>query len=352
MSFSGSSTQSVDLDANELDAVVLFKDEATDLSTVQDLEDGLSRFGYEITDKITRRELVLIYKKIKQEMDKEIFQLANVKYQYSKAKEMRQRQFNLRKEFDKLQNDAVLENLKSQEESFQKAADLVQAKLMKKHEEEVRQFSDYMENKVKEEDFFHGIQTSNLTQTLSKIERPNVRYTKRLIELHKAETGLNMMNEYDEAEKVRKMIDKILPGATKKFYKEFDRTLETKKTKLTQTQDTDRASLEEKLKKMEWKEIRKRENEGKLTDQRLKNHLKDMRHTHSMEAKLKPEMSVKPSALWQHRTNYNATSASLRGKQLLDHTRGKRTGEVVFAEPLTTEHDFLDMPPDTFESYP
>jgi len=36
--------------------------------------------------------------------------------------------------------------------------------------------------------------------------------------------------------------------------------------------------------------------------QRITNHEKDMRHTHFMESKLKAEMSVKPSALWQHRT--------------------------------------------------
>lgn len=352
MSFTTGSTQPIDLDANELDAVVLFKDEATDLSTVQDLEDALSRFGYEITDKITRRELVLIYKKIKQEMDKEIFQLANVKNRYADAKEMRQRQINLRSEFDGLQKNAVLDNLKSQEENFQKASDLVQAKLMKKHDQEIKEFTTFVSNKKEQEEFFHGIQTSNLNQTISKIERPNIRYTKRLIELHRAETGLNLLNQYDDALKVRKMIDRILPGATKKFYNEFEKSLEKKKDSLAKTQESDRALLEEKLKKLEWKEIRKREIEYKLCEQRLKNHMKDMRHTHAMEAKLKPEMSVKPSALWQHRANYNATSASLRGQQLLDHAREKRSGEVVYADPLTKEHDFIAMPPDTFEFYP
>ena len=35
--------------------------------------------------------------------------------------------------------------------------------------------------------------------------------------------------------------------------------------------------------------------------QRIKNHQQDMHHSHTMEAKLKAEMSVKPSALWQRR---------------------------------------------------
>ena len=37
------------------------------------------------------------------------------------------------------------------------------------------------------------------------------------------------------------------------------------------------------------------------TEQRIKNHSKDMNHSHLLESKLKAEMSVKPSALWQHR---------------------------------------------------
>lgn len=35
--------------------------------------------------------------------------------------------------------------------------------------------------------------------------------------------------------------------------------------------------------------------------QRLKNHDKDMSHAHRLEERLRPEMSVKPSALWQKR---------------------------------------------------
>lgn len=65
--------------------------------------------------------------------------------------------------------------------------------------------------------------------------------------------------------------------------------------------------------------------------QRLKNHEKDMSHTHTMEGKLKAEMSVKPSALWQHRPGYDFTSASLRGQQVLDIARDKKIGTAVYA---------------------
>jgi hypothetical protein len=131
-------------------------------------------------------------------------------------------------------------------------------------------------------------------------------------------------------------------------------------------------------------------------NQRIKNHEQDMNHSHTMEAKLKPEMSVKPSALWQRREvgphsifclplvsildiitfiftqHFQSTAASLRGQQLLDHARGKKSGEAVFAgnlapflvagtvyaillslsvcvtaESLVTRHDFFGTPQDT-----
>lgn len=51
------------------------------------------------------------------------------------------------------------------------------------------------------------------------------------------------------------------------------------------------------------------------------NHEQGMYHSHYRESKLKPEMSVKPSALWQKRHGYNRTSAALRGDQLLNYER-------------------------------
>ncbi len=65
-----------------------------------------------------------------------------------------------------------------------------------------------------------------------------------------------------------------------------------------------------------------------------------MRHAHKLESKLRPEMSVKPSALWQKRKGYSNSSSSLRGQQLLACVRGNKKSDVVFAESLVNKHDF------------
>lgn len=194
----------------EVDANEIFKQEADELTTVQNLEDGLNRFGYSKDDRITRRDLATIYSKIKKEMEAEIFRLANSSF-YSEAKEMRGRLTAIRQEFDDLQLNGAANIRNDQKEYFEKATHVLHHDLNRRHEEDVKELTNYFNKLKSDEDFFHTIQTDNLTQTISKIHKPKMRYSKRLIELFKAEYGLNNLNQYDDALKVRKMINKILP---------------------------------------------------------------------------------------------------------------------------------------------
>ena len=70
--------------------------------------------------------------------------------------------------------------------------------------------------------------------------------------------------EYEEARKVRSMIDRILPKAEKRFYAEFDNKMEAKRESLRAAQREDIARLEEKLKGLQWKDRRRREKEASL----------------------------------------------------------------------------------------
>ena len=86
-----------------------------------------------------------------------------------------------------------------------------------------------------------------------------------------------------------------------------------------------------------------------IGNQRLVNHKLDMNHAHLQEQKLRPEMSVKPSALWEKRRGYEATDAARRGDQLLQIGRTGKLGSLaasppksVYATPLTVRHDFHD----------
>jgi hypothetical protein len=242
----------------ELDATSMFKQDADRLTTVQNLEDGLSRFGFTKDDKISRRELVNIYNQIKNAMEPEIFRLAN-SGKYAEAKEMRLRFTSIRQEFDGLQLNAAAKSRQEQNELFDKAQYELIKQVQKGQTDETINLEKTFASETSTHFLYQSIQTTNLEQQLTKIHRPNVRYSKRLIELFKAEYNLNKLKQYDEAIKVRRMINRLQPLEAQRFHQSFDQLLETKRDQLKIKQEFESNRLDEKLKSLEWKEIRRKE---------------------------------------------------------------------------------------------
>lgn len=272
-------------------------------------------------------------------MEKEISSLARSS-NYTQAKELRGRLTRIRSEFDFLQTDGVALSNKDQLRDFDKAEKELLKNVKREQNEDKRKMAEYCEMKRQDQKNSHQIQCDKLELELSKIPRPAMRFKKRTQELIKAENGLIRLNQYDEAVKVHYMLDRIVPNETKLFYENFDESLEKRRINLSKDHANDIIRLEEKLKGLEWNGVRRRDNESAICNMRINNHSKDMIHAQIKESKLKPEMSVKPSLLWQKRTGHQATSSLLRGSQLLDTVRGKKEGEHVFAQSLVDKHAF------------
>lgn len=250
-------------DSRELDSSTIFKQEADQLTTVQDFDDALSRYGFTRDDKMSRRELVNIHNQIKGAMEPEIFRLANAG-RYAEAKEMRARLTKLRAAFDDLQLSAASNSRAEQQSLFERGSSELTKKLQHSHQQSLAELEETFHKATSTHELYQTIQSTNLEQTISKIHRPNVRYSKRLIELFKAEYNLNKLKQYDEAIKVRRMIDKQLPIEEKKFYDEFESSINRKREKLAQQQAYEQNRLEEKLKTVQWNDIRRREMETKM----------------------------------------------------------------------------------------
>jgi hypothetical protein len=253
----------LDDDAFELDSTVIFKQDAEELTTVQNLEDALCRFGFMKDDKISRRELVTIYHHVRKEMEPEIFRLANTAH-YAEAKEMRARLTALRAEFDNLQLSGAEKIRTEQQKLFSKGSQELLTRVEKQHSKELHQLANFMNEKEKTHSLYQEIEKMKLEQEISLIPRPNIRYSKRLIELFKSEYNLNKLKQYDEAIKVRRMIDKLLPLEEKRFYQNFSESIEQNRKKLDDQQSIDGVRFEEKLKKIEWNDIRRREKEANV----------------------------------------------------------------------------------------
>lgn len=248
------------MEDHELDATALFKQDADQLTTVRDLPDALSRFGFSSDDKISRRELVNIFNQIKHAMEPEIFRLANNTY-YTEAKEMRNRLTSLRQAFDQLQLSGASGIRDEQQTLFGRASQEVLRNTNTLHRNEVDQQCESFHAATRKHELFHEIEKANLEQRISLIPHPHTRYSKRLIELFKSEYNLNKLKSYDEAIKVRRMINKLLPDEEQQFHERFQQSIEKKRTKLAEHQQEDDRRFDEKLKSIEWTNLRRRERE-------------------------------------------------------------------------------------------
>ena len=97
------------------------------------------------------------------------------------------------------------------------------------------------------------------------------------------------------------MLERIVPKERANFDKQFNEMIESKRDSLRTAQERDLAKVEERIKCLTWNEVRRKDKELSVSKRRIDNHFKDMSHAHLLEGKLRAEMSVKPSALWQKR---------------------------------------------------
>lgn len=220
-----------DGDNNEVDMVTFFMQEASDLSKVEDVNSTMKRFGVSSDDRINRRELVMMFGAVNKEMEKEIFNLADSNH-YEGAKEMRRRLTRIRREFDSLQTIVVKTNQKDQCAFLEKAIKEMHSELNSAHRSQGAALSERNLQMEDEHNKTNEIEWENLELAISRIPRPSVKYSKRVIELLKAENGLIKLNQYDDARKVRLMLDRLIPGEVEKFYENFDAMIELKRIKL------------------------------------------------------------------------------------------------------------------------
>ena len=272
-------------------------------------------------------------------MEKEIYRLSHTQ-KYNEAEELRGRLHSLRKEFESLQTDGVKVIHYDQVKEFHKSQKLLLDKVKDSNHMQEHDVKSLCQQLRKNQTRYHEIEWENLELTISRIPIPRMKYRKRTQELIRAEDELIKLDQYEDARKVRYMLERILPKEEKEFYSAFNASIEDKRKNLRLKQSEEDVKLDEKLKGILWNDLRKRERNMSVTEQRIKNHLKDMSHFHVLESKLKPELSAKPSALWQKRKGYETTSASLRGQQLNNLIHEKDAGEKVFCDTLVDKHFF------------
>ena len=173
---------------DEIDASVIFKQAASNLSTLKSLNESLNRFGYNSDDRIERRDLVLMYSSIKKEMESEIYTLAH-ENAYDEAKEMRARLNSLRGEFNGLQTNGAKLIRDDQVHMFDRASSILLDEAKKRAAIEEARVLEICNDMRLDMEKTHQIELENLEKRIERMQKPHTKYSKRLIELFKAESG-------------------------------------------------------------------------------------------------------------------------------------------------------------------
>lgn len=312
-----------------------------DLASCGTVKDAFVKNGLQPDDKIDRREQVLMFRTIEKEMEVELKELMEIG-KFDEAKEMGSRLEALRSEFGGLQLKDEISRQNKQKSLFNKASKIKNKQIPGRHKDWESQVEVHCKEFLEESEKEFEIQRENLALEMGRIKKPRMKYSKARMEYKNAEVRLSSLKQYEDAKNVRKMLQKIDAREEAKFDKAFEDKMQAKIDRLDKFQKETRARHEEKMSHIRWKELRKREKEKWINDTGLGNKKRDMTHYMYVDSKMKPELTVHPSALLTKRANYNRNASKLRGEQLLDKVKGKKDGDAVFIESLCDLHKFGD----------
>ncbi|GMH50198.1 hypothetical protein TrRE_jg8487 [Triparma retinervis] len=312
-----------------------------DLASCATVKDAFVKNGLQPDDKIDRREQVLMFRTVEKEMETGLKTLMEMG-KFDEAKEMGFRLEGLRAEFGGLQTKDEMVRQNRQKTLFDKAKKIKSRQLSVRHKDWKSQVESHCKEFLEESEKEFEIQRENLALEMGRIEKPRIKYSKARMEYKNAEVKLSNLKQYDDAKNVRRMLKTIDAREEAAWDKAFEDKMQAKINKLAEFQKDSRARHVEKMSAITWKELRKREKEQYISETGVNNKNRDMEHAMYIDSKMKPELTVHPSALLKKRANYNKNASKLRGEQLLDKVKGKKEGDAVFIESLCDLHKFSD----------
>jgi hypothetical protein len=342
-----------DYDENdfEVDEEVFQSKDMGNLGNIHNFHEALERYGYKVDDNISRRDLVVIYQKSKYDLSQMMNKYAK-NGNYDAALEWKQRLSQLRSDFDARIQVNISNKIDHEHNQFDVAKQSLKNQEKHHHDSQIEHVDDLCHQKEIEHSETYRVRWEILEENISAMKLPRVKYSPRMIDLVNAEAHLNKLMQFDEARRVRLMIDKLKPIEDRANEREFYKKIDMMRNNLRCEEERDRKKLDEILKTIRWKDIRQRQHDRQVTRQRFANHERDMSHSHKHELHLRPETSIQPSALWTKRKGHDQTSSFHRGRQLLCVSKGMDViGGGELADSIINRHNFNEPLDGTITRY-
>lgn len=218
-------------DYDEIDCSIFTQRSNLDGTCMDDVESALKRFDRSCSNPTNREQLFNAYVTTKKEIRNDLSKLGSSD-EYGRAKDVRNTMTRIRHECETLEAAATKANQNSQCTYLDKANRKISTELNRKHQLQAEAMKERNRRIEEEHRMTNKIEWENLNLILSRIPRPRVRYSKRVVQLLDAENGLIKHGQYDDAQRVRHMLDKLIPNEELKFYADFDAGIEVKRERL------------------------------------------------------------------------------------------------------------------------
>lgn len=218
-------------DYDEIDCSIFSRQKNVHDISVDDVESAMRRFDVSCSSPTNREQLFKTYKTTRKEIRSDLSKLGSSD-KYGRAKNVRNTMSIIRQECETLVTAATKANQNSQCTYLDKANKKISSELNRKHQLQAETMKEKNRCITEEHRMTNKIEWENLNLILSRIPRPRVRYSKRVVQLLDAENGLIKHGQYDDAQRVRHMLDKLIPDEELKFFADYDASIEVKRERL------------------------------------------------------------------------------------------------------------------------
>lgn len=201
------------------------------LPFVKNIGEAFEAFGLRRVDTIPRRDSVIMFHKIES-----VFRTFIAKYtdsgKFDEAKEAESRLDLLREQFADYQMGMERNRIERQKKALSHVDKKIKAKVKEDNAAHAKAVDSHCKSKLEDMNALHRIEIENLEHDLALVQKPHMKYSKRLLELKQAEQSLTRLKQYDDAKNVNRMIMKIQPGEEKAFDDAFEAGLNARRTKI------------------------------------------------------------------------------------------------------------------------
>lgn len=218
------------------------------------------------------------------------------------------------------------EELKRQKREIQKldtATKIMKSKHKEKWREVWSEFQSEELRRMEHLEFIHEQQREQLREQLDKRRNQTSRFhfSTQLREMQREEKALLKLHYYSEAARLRSVINAREKQERKEQESKCIAYEQSRWNRLAITQESEKKSLLDKLKNMREKRKHEQENDNAVIEQRFKNMLNNMSHSHRMEFIVKRE--VGPTANLSRRS-HKTHASTYAGTLALERAASER----------------------------